>query len=159
PGRAAARPSECSAMKTELLATNAPNERVAAVSRAVALLRAGEVVALPTETVYGLAADALAATAVAKIFDTKERPRFDPLIVHLPDQGWFERVALIAEEARSLIERLTSSFWPGPLTMVMPKTELIPSLVTAGLTTVAVRMSAHPIFREIVQAFGQPLAA
>jgi L-threonylcarbamoyladenylate synthase len=146
-------------MTTEIFLTGTPNERARTVARAVALLGAGEVVALPTETVYGLAADALSATAVAKIFEIKERPKFDPLIVHLPDRDWLERVALIAENRRPLIARLTTSFWPGPLTMVLPKTELIPSLVTAGLATVAVRMSAHPIFREIGERFGQPLAA
>jgi L-threonylcarbamoyladenylate synthase len=148
-----------SAVKTEIQSTTSPNDRALAIKHAVALLQTGEIVALPTETVYGLAADALSATAVAKIFETKERPHFDPLIVHLPDRDWLEKVTVIKEEARPLIERLTAAFWPGPLTMVLPKTELIPSLVTAGLTTVGVRMSAHPIFREIVQSFGQPLAA
>jgi L-threonylcarbamoyladenylate synthase len=148
-----------SAVKTEIASTSSRDERASATAKAVALLQAGDVVALPTETVYGLGADALSGTAVAKIFETKERPHFDPLIVHLPERNWLERVTVIDKEARSLIERLTNTFWPGPLTIVLPKTELIPSLVTAGLTTVGVRMSAHPIFREIVQTFGQPLAA
>ena len=129
------------------------------MAHAVALLRAGEVVALPTETVYGLAADALSARAVVKIFETKERPHFDPLIVHLPQRDWLERVAVIENGTRALIEKLIAAFWPGPLTIVVPRTEIIPSIVTAGLTTVAVRMSAHPLFAEVVQAFGQPLAA
>jgi L-threonylcarbamoyladenylate synthase len=148
-----------SAVKTEIASTSSPDERASAVAQAVALLQAGDVVALPTETVYGLAADALSGTAVAKIFETKERPHFDPLIVHLPERDWLERVTVINEEARPLVERLTNTFWPGPLTIVLPKTEWIPSLVTAGLTTVGVRMSAHSIFREIAQSFGQPLAA
>ncbi len=146
-------------MKTEILLTGAPNEHAEAVARAVELLRAGEVVALPTETVYGLAADALSGSAVVKIFETKERPRFDPLIVHLPERHWLERVALVEANNFSLVERLVDSFWPGPLTVVLPRTELVPSIVTAGLTTVAVRMSAHPLFAEVVRAFGQPLAA
>lgn len=146
-------------MQTEIVLTGSPNEQRAAVNRAVALLRAGEVVALPTETVYGLAANALAAEAVAKIFEAKERPRFDPLIVHLPDREWLERVTKVAPEDRELIQTLADSFWPGPLTMVLPRTEIIPSLATAGLTTVAVRMSAHPIFREVAGGFAQPLAA
>jgi len=146
-------------MKTEILATATPNERKEAVGRAVALLEAGEVVALPTETVYGLAADALSAAAVVKIFETKERPRFDPLIVHLPGKEWLERVAAIAETARPLAEQLIERFWPGPLTLVVPKTEIIPEIVTAGLTTVAVRMSAHPVFAEVIGRFGKPLAA
>jgi L-threonylcarbamoyladenylate synthase len=146
-------------VKTEIAQTDTPNEKADAVARAVALLRAGEVVALPTETVYGLAADALSARAVINIFETKERPHFDPLIVHLPKPDWLERVAVIEEGSRALIEKLIAAFWPGPLTIVMPRTEIIPSIVTAGLTTVAVRMSAHPLFSEVVQAFGRPLAA
>jgi L-threonylcarbamoyladenylate synthase len=146
-------------MQTKIAPSITPNERKEAVARAVELLQAGEVVALPTETVYGLAGDALSAGAVAKIFETKERPRFDPLIVHLPNREWLERVAIIEDKMRPLIDRLTSSYWPGPLTIVLPKTDLIPSLATAGLTTVAVRMSAHPIFSEVVQSLDRPLAA
>ena len=129
------------------------------MARAVDLLRAGEVVALPTETVYGLAADALSAEAVVKIFETKKRPHFDPLIVHLPEMAWLERVAVIDEKDRPLIERLIAKFWPGPLTIVLPRREIVPSIVTAGLETVAVRISAHPLFDEVMCAFGQPLAA
>ena len=146
-------------MTTEILGTSVPNEQRNAVARAVALLRAGEAVALPTETVYGLAADALADQAVVKIFETKERPRFDPLIVHLPSRDWLPRIALVEEATQSLVDQLTNSFWPGPLSIVLPRTEIVSTLVSAGLTTVAARMSAHPVFQEIVQAFGQPLAA
>ena len=146
-------------METEIAAAEAPNECAQAISRALSLLRAGEVVALPTETVYGLAADALSAEAVLKIFETKERPRFDPLIVHLPERAWLDRVALIGLETRPLVDRLIERFWPGPLTILLPKTDLIPDLVTAGLTTVAVRMSAHPLFAQIVREFDRPLAA
>ena len=129
------------------------------MARAVDLLRAGEVVALPTETVYGLAANALSAEAVVKIFETKKRPHFDPLIVHLPELAWLERVAVIDERDRPLIERLIAKFWPGPLTIVLPRREIVPPIVTAGLETVAVRISANPLFAEVVHAFGQPLAA
>ncbi|CAN5435400.1 L-threonylcarbamoyladenylate synthase [soil metagenome] len=146
-------------MNTHIAATASRNERRQAVTRAVNLLRAGEVVALPTETVYGLAGDALSAEAVVKIFETKKRPRFDPLIVHLPDRSWLEKVAVIAEEERPLIERLIARFWPGPLTIVLPRRELVPPIVTAGLETIAVRMSAHPLFVEVVSSFGRPLAA
>ncbi|HEY1583178.1 MAG TPA: L-threonylcarbamoyladenylate synthase [Chthoniobacterales bacterium] len=146
-------------MKTEIAPARSPNETSAAVERAATLLRAGEVVALPTETVYGLAADALNPEAVVKIFETKERPRFDPLIVHLPGRDWLERIALIGEGTRELVEELSAVFWPGPLTMVLPRREIVPSIVTAGLTTVAVRLSAHPIFSQVMQAVGQPLAA
>jgi L-threonylcarbamoyladenylate synthase len=146
-------------MKTEIGATSLPSDLRQAVSRAVALLRAGEVVALPTETVYGLAADALSAEAVAKIFETKKRPHFDPLIVHLPELSWLEKVAMIDEKERPLIERLIAKFWPGPLTIVLPRREIVPPIVTAGLETIAVRMSGNPLFTEVVSVFGQPLAA
>jgi L-threonylcarbamoyladenylate synthase len=127
---------------------------------AVELLRSGEVAALPTETVYGLAADALNAEAVAKIFEAKERPRFDPLIVHLPGRDWLEKIVdLPATQDRQLIEKLIGEFWPGPFTIVLPKQKIVPDLVTAGLDTVAVRMSAHPVFSEVIRAFNFPLAA
>ncbi len=146
-------------MNTQIAATASPNEKRRAVARAVELLRAGEVVALPTETVYGLAADALSAEAVVKIFETKKRPHFDPLIVHLPELAWLERVAVIEEKARPLVERLIAKFWPGPLTIVLPRREMVPPIVTAGLETIALRMSAHPLFSEVVREFGRPLAA
>jgi L-threonylcarbamoyladenylate synthase len=126
---------------------------------AVELLRQGEIVALPTETVYGLAADALNPIAVAKIFEAKERPRFDPLIVHLPSRDWLEKIAGVTAEDRNLVSNLAEAFWPGPLTMVLPKRESVPEIVTAGLDTVAIRMSADPVFTEIVRELGQPLAA
>jgi L-threonylcarbamoyladenylate synthase len=122
-------------------------------------LREGEVVALPTETVYGLAANALNGIAVAKIFATKERPRFDPLIVHLPDRDWLERVGDLRGQDRQLFEKLTDAFWPGPFTIVLPKHDLVSDIVTAGLKTVAVRISAHPVFAQVIRAFGSPLAA
>ena len=126
---------------------------------AVELLRKGELVALPTETVYGLAANALESIAVAKIFETKERPRFDPLIVHLPNREWLERISDVPEKHRQLIGRLADRFWPGPFTMVLPKREIVPDIVTAGLDTVAVRLSAHPLFAEIIKKFDGPIAA
>ena len=136
---------------------------------AVELLRNGQVVALPTETVYGLAADALDPIAVTKIFEAKGRPRFDPLIVHLPEQDWLEKIADLPALAtaspsdggqdRQLILQLGKKFWPGPLTMILPKRGIVPEIVTAGLDTVAVRISAHPAFAEIIRAFGRPLAA
>lgn len=143
-------------MKTEIAPAE---ERAKATESAIALLQKGEVVALPTETVYGLAADALNAEAVAKIFEAKERPRFDPLIVHLPDREWLEKVAEVPAQHRELILKLLDRFWPGPLTLVLPRRSIVPEIVTAGLDTVAVRISAHPIFSEIIRAFGSPLAA
>ena len=130
-----------------------------AVDAAAKLLREGQTVALPTETVYGLAADALNPAAVTRIFEAKERPRFDPLIVHLPGVSWLEQVAEIKNETRELLNKLIAKFWPGPLTFVLPRKKIVPDLVTAGLETVAVRMSAHPVFAETIREFGRPLAA
>ena len=143
-------------MKTEILSTNSPAELARAVDRAAELLHAGEPVALPTETVYGLAADALRADAAVKIFEAKDRPFFDPLIVHLPDLDWLER---IAHPDSLIVKRLIEKFWPGPLTLVLPRRDIVPDIVTSGLATVAVRMSAHPVFQAVATAFGKPLAA
>jgi L-threonylcarbamoyladenylate synthase len=126
---------------------------------AVELLRKGEIVALPTETVYGLAADALNPIAVTKIFEAKERPRFDPLIVHLPSRDWLAKIANVPEQNGQLISKLTDKFWPGPFTIVLSKRQIVPEIVTAGLDTVAVRISGHPVFSQIIQQFGKPLAA
>ena len=126
---------------------------------AVELLRKGEPVALPTETVYGLAANALDSIAVAKIFEAKERPRFDPLIVHMPNRDWLERIVDVVAADRQLIGKLADKFWPGPFSMVLPKRDIIPDIVTAGLDTVAVRFSAHPVFAEIAGELNKPLAA
>ncbi|MEY2537839.1 MAG: L-threonylcarbamoyladenylate synthase [Verrucomicrobiota bacterium] len=149
-------------MKTQTVAAIYDRRRrsqTAATEPAVKLLQEGEVVALPTETVYGLAADALKPEAVLKIFEAKERPHFDPLIVHLPDLGWFERVADVPTQEKQLVMELIGRFWPGPFTLVTAKRGVVPEIVTAGLQTVAVRISAHPVFSEVIQAFGGPLAA
>ncbi|MDG2122458.1 MAG: L-threonylcarbamoyladenylate synthase [Verrucomicrobiales bacterium] len=126
------------------------------MAAAVEVLRDGEIVALPTETVYGLAADAFNAEAVAKVFEAKERPSFDPLIVHVTSRRGVDEVALeVPEVARALVEE----FWPGALTLVLKKRPEVPDIVTAGLETVAVRMSAHPLFRKVAKEFGRPIAA
>ncbi len=151
--------SDRPAMETLLLPTNAPALFDAAVARAAAVLATGDPVALPTETVYGLAADALRPEAVVKIFEAKERPFFDPLIVHLPNRVWLEKLADIPTESATLVAALIERFWPGPLTLVLPRHAVVPDLVTAGLGTVAVRMSAHPVFRAVIERFGRPLAA
>lgn len=126
------------------------------VARAARILRGGGVAAFPTETVYGLGANALDESAVAKIFEAKGRPRFDPLIVH----------ALTAEAAFSLWESvpplaraLADAFWPGPLTLIGRKSPRVPDIVTAGLPTVAVRVPAHAVARALLEACGTPLAA
>ncbi len=126
------------------------------LEHAAALLRDGGVVAIPTETVYGLAANAFDARAVARIFEIKARPSFDPMIVHVLDDAMLESVASdIPDSARGLIER----FWPGPLTIVLPKASGVPGLVTSGLATVAVRMPAHPVARSLLERAAVPLAA
>jgi len=145
-------------IETRLLAAETEAQLDTAVDAAVQLLRAGEVVALPTETVYGLAADATSAVAAAKIFEAKERPAFDPLIVHLPSREWLYRIAA-CDDMMVLVEELCAAFWPGPLTLVLPRWKHIPDIVTAGLPTVAVRMSGHPVFARVCRDFGRPLAA
>jgi L-threonylcarbamoyladenylate synthase len=127
-----------------------------AVRRAAAALRAGGLVAFPTETVYGLGAIATDPGAVARIFESKRRPRFDPLIVHVYDRTM---LAGVVAEFPCDAERLAERFWPGPLTLVLPKTTQIPELTTAGLPTVAVRMPSHPVARELIAAAGSPIAA
>ncbi len=135
--------------------------RIAATSDGIAeaadLLRAGALVAIPTETVYGLAADARNDRAVAAIYAAKNRPAFNPLIVHLPDLAAVARLAVLTPEA----ERLAAAFWPGPLTLVLPlrpDAGLSP-LVTAGLDTVAIRLPAHPVARALLTQAGIPVAA
>lgn len=125
------------------------------ITDAAALLSSGEIVALPTETVYGLGADALSPAACAKIFEAKERPLSDPLIVHIPGPEWLDRLAVVPGAARRLIEK----FWPGPLTLVVPRRDIVPDLVTAGQETVAIRMSSHPVFLKVLKVFGGPVAA
>lgn len=126
------------------------------IDEAVAVLEAGDVVVFPTETVYGLGADAYNPYAVAKIFEVKKRPRFDPLIVHIGEKAWVhDIVEFVPPEASSLLDR----FWPGPLTIILRKREIIPDIVTAGLTTVAVRMPSHPVSLELIRTFGRPVAA
>ena len=125
------------------------------VSTIVEALATGEPVALPTETVYGLAADALSPNACAKIFEAKNRPLSDPLIVHIPSIDWLPRLTSPTPTALQLAEK----YWPGPLTMVLPRQPIVPDIVTAGQETVAIRMSAHPLFQEVATAFGKPLAA
>ena len=146
-------------MNTRILSTDDPQAYVQAVAEAVNLLEAGEVVALPTETVYGLAADAMNATAVAKIFEVKERPSFDPLIVHLPHKKDLEDVADVPEDILPVVKKLAEKFWPGPLTMILPKKACVPDIVTAGLPTVAVRASMNRVFNKVARTFDRPLAA
>src|SRR3954451_4453734 len=103
--------------QTDVLQTTTLTERAYAIETAVERLRAGDMVALPTETVYGLAADALKDEAVLKIFEAKKRPSFNPLIVHLPNREWLERIVALDQDAGELVDALTNQFWPGPLTL------------------------------------------
>jgi L-threonylcarbamoyladenylate synthase len=137
---------------TETLAPDA-----AGLARAAAILRAGRLVAFPTETVYGLGGDARSDLAVARIFEAKDRPRFNPLIVHVPDAAAARALARFDDRA----DRLAAAFWPGPLTLALPLRDGagLSSLVTAGLPTVAIRVPAHPVARGLLGAFGGPLAA
>jgi L-threonylcarbamoyladenylate synthase len=123
---------------------------------AAEIIRNGNLVAFPTETVYGLGADALNATACAKIFAAKNRPYFDPLIVHLADLSWLEKLSAQFDERG---RRLAEKFWPGPLTLVVPKTDVVPEIVTAGLPSVALRMPNHPLALELLRAAQTPIAA
>ncbi|MEZ4738246.1 MAG: L-threonylcarbamoyladenylate synthase [Flavobacteriales bacterium] len=126
------------------------------IKRAAELLEAGDVVAVPTETVYGLAANALNEAAVLKIFEVKQRPAFDPLIVHV---GRTEDLEQVVRELPPGTQELMAAFWPGPLTLVLPRHPAIPDLVTSGLDTVGVRMPAHPLTAELLQRLPFPLAA
>lgn len=146
-------------MPTPILPTDLPPLLHTAVEEVVRLLRAGEVVALPTETVYGLAADALNPTAVAKIFEAKGRPSYDPLIVHIADKKQLDTVADVPEAIQKTVIQLIERFWPGPLTLVLPKKSCVPDSVTAGMPTVAVRVSSNPIFKRIIQGLEKPIAA
>lgn len=126
------------------------------VVRAARILREGGLVAIPTETVYGLAANAFDAEAVLRIFEVKQRPAFDPLIVHVHDRAQVDDVvAHVPLEADALMKR----FWPGPLTLVLPRSQRVPDIVTSGLDTVGVRMPAHPIAMELLRSLDFPLAA
>ncbi len=129
------------------------------IATAVELLKNEEVVALPTETVYGLAGNAFSPKAVASIFESKERPLSDPLIVHLLDLSWLDRVANLTPDLKNLVTQLGEAFWPGPLTLLLPRAAIIPDLITAGLETVAVRIPSHPVFRKILEHLDLPLAA
>ncbi len=127
-----------------------------AISEAASLTKRGGVVAFPTETVYGLGADAFNPPAVAKVFKLKNRPRFDPLIVHISDPSQVESLCLPpGKEARALMEH----FWPGPLTLVLPKRPEVPDIVTSGLKSVAVRLPSHPVARALIQEAQCPIAA
>ena len=139
-------------MQTQLLQADAPG----AIQTAAAILQNGGLVGIPTETVYGLAANALDGAAVAKIFAAKGRPMDNPLIVHI---SHFEQIYDLVREVPEAAKKLAKQFWPGPLTIILPKSARIPDEVSAGLDTVAVRFPSHPVARAVIDAAGVPLAA
>ncbi len=126
------------------------------IQKAVAFLTEGRLVGIPTETVYGLAANALDPMAVARIFEAKRRPTFDPLIVHVPN---LKAVSLYVKEIPSELEAIAKAFWPGPVTLLFEKKDIIPDLVTSGLETVAIRVPNHPMTLDLLAALDFPLAA
>ncbi len=143
-------------MTAETLPTHTPELFQKAVLRAAELLRAGEVVALPTETVYGLAANALNEKAVAKIFQIKGRPANNPVIVHIAGHEMAKRCVT---GWPPLADKLAKAFWPGPLTLVLPRAEMVPDVVAAGGMTVGLRWPSHPFIQEVIRECGFPLAA
>lgn len=143
-------------MTTEILSAHTPELFQEAVRRAAHFLRAGEAVALPTETVYGLAANALDEAAVARIFQIKGRPSHNPIIVHV---AGLEMARQSVSIFPALAEALAKAFWPGPLTLVLPRAKIIPRIVTAGGDTVGVRWPSHALIQAVIRECGFPLAA
>ena len=126
------------------------------IQKAAGLIKSGELVAFPTETVYGLGADGLNPDAVARIFEVKERPSFNPLILHIGDKDQLENICIVTSE---IILKLIDKFWPGPLTLVIPKKSIVPDIVTSGNETVAIRMPDHPVALQLIKMSGRPIAA
>lgn len=143
-------------MKTHILKISDPQHDERAVTQAGSLIAQGKIVAIPTETVYGLATNALNGEAVGRIFIAKGRPQDNPLIVHIAEPAQIDTLSPAVPESARL---LAKAFWPGPLTMVVKKNETIPNETTAGLDTVAVRCPSHPVARAIIKAAGVPVAA
>ena len=142
--------------KTELIKIYDPQQDAEGVRRAAELLRQGGLVAIPTETVYGLAADACNAEAVRAVYAAKGRPSDNPMIVHIADREMLPELVASAPPAAAL---LADAFWPGPLTMVLPRSQRVPLTTTGGLQSVAVRMPSHPLARAVIRPAGVPLAA
>jgi L-threonylcarbamoyladenylate synthase len=143
-------------LTTISLAVNPHAPETAVIARAAAVLRGGGLVAFPTETVYGLGANALSESAVARIFVAKGRPATNPLIVHVPDMS---AAIPLVRDFPTMAQQLALRFWPGPLTLVLPKSDRVPAVVTAGGPTVALRVPGHPVALALLRACGLPLAA
>lgn len=135
----------------ELLTANPEN-----ILKAAGIIKTGGLVAFPTETVYGLGADGMNPIAAAKIFEAKNRPSFNPLILHIAEKEWLENICRVNND---LVHKLIDKFWPGPLTLVLPKKDTVPEIITAGNPTVAVRMPDHPVALELIKQAATPVAA
>ena len=146
-------------METRVIQVEKPRDVAAVCREAAEALAQGQVVALPTETVYGLGADAFCESAVAEVFAVKERPSFDPLICHLPHAASVKEIADIAPELQPLVDKLAEEFWPGPMTLVLPRKACVPDIVTSGLPRVACRVPRHEVMRGTARALGRPIAA
>src|SRR5690348_13585170 len=143
-------------IEKKVIRVNALQPEPSIIERAANVLRGGNVVVFPTETVYGLGADVFQPAALERIFLAKGRPHNDPLIAHIADEASLEQLtAALPEQAK----RLASAFWPGPLTLVLPRGPRVPYLMTADLETVAVRMPRHPVALALIRALGSPIAA
>src|SRR5947209_5623155 len=141
---------------TEVVKVNPIHPDESVIEHAAGLLKAGQIVVFPTETVYGLGGDAFQPAVLERIFAAKGRPFSDPLIVHIADESALELLtATVPEQA----ERLAQKFWPGPLTLILPRGPRVPRMVTAGLETVAIRMPRHPVALALIRALASPIAA
>src|SRR6185312_9827345 len=143
-------------MQTEVIKIDPVQPEPSIIEYAATFLRSGEVVVFPTETVYGLGADAFQSSGLERIFAAKGRPFSDPLIVHIADE---ESLLLLTTSIPEQAKQLAEAFWPGPLTLILPRGPQVPRLVTAGLDTVAVRMPRHPVALALIRAAGSPIAA
>lgn len=143
-------------MLTQYFTIADPVRQAGDVHAAAAILQRGGLLGIPTETVYGLGADGLNPGAVRRIFEAKGRPQDNPLILHVPEAGWLERYC---RDVPDTAYRLAEKFWPGPLTMILPRREIVPDEVTCGLDTVGMRCPAHPVTLAIIRAAGTPVAA
>ncbi len=143
-------------IETGVIRVNAIQPEASIIEYATGILRTGNVVAFPTETVYGLGADVFQPAALERIFVAKGRPHSDPLIAHIADEASLEQLTTaLSDEAK----RLVAAFWPGPLTLILPRSPRVPHLATAGLETVAVRMPRHAVAQALIRALGSPIAA
>ena len=143
-------------MNTRVYKTAKEEDILDALNQCGELIRNGQLVCFPTETVYGLGANALNAEAVAQIFAVKNRPADNPLIAHIND---YDMIHQIVDHVPNEVKLLTDRFWPGPLTIVLPRNNHVPQIVSAGLDTVAVRCPDHPIAKELIRAAGVPIVA